>query len=66
MKPSEIREMTLDDLNLKVKELSKELFNIRFQHTSGRLDNPMKISQLRKDMARVKTIIREKENEKRA
>lgn len=66
MKPSEIRELTLDDLQLKIKDLSKELFNIKFQHTAGRLDNPMKIPQLKKDIARMKTIIKEKGLEKRA
>lgn len=66
MKPPEIREMTIEDINLKVQELSKELFNIKFQHVAGRLDNPMKLPQLRKDIARMKTIIREKKSEKRA
>ncbi|MBI3752453.1 MAG: 50S ribosomal protein L29 [Deltaproteobacteria bacterium] len=65
MKPSEIREMTLDDLKLKLKELSKELFNIKFQHATGRLDNPMRIPQIKKNIARVKTIMREKGLEKR-
>lgn len=66
MKPSEIRELTLDDLQLKIKDLSKELFNIKLQHAAGQLDNPMKIPQLKKDIARVKTIIKEKGMEKRA
>lgn len=64
MKPSEIREMTLDDIKLKLKEMSKELFNTRFQHATGRLDNPMRIPQLKKDAARMKTIIKEKAMEK--
>ncbi|MBI5328651.1 MAG: 50S ribosomal protein L29 [Deltaproteobacteria bacterium] len=66
MKAVEIREMILDDIKLKLNEISKELFNIRLQHAAGRLDNPMKISQLKKDMARIKTIIKEKSMEKRA
>ena len=66
MKPSEIRELTLDDLQLKIKGLSKELFNIKLQHAAGRLDNPMMIPQLKKDIARMKTIIKEKGMEKRA
>ncbi len=65
MKPSEIREMTLDDINLKLKDVSKEFFNIRFQHVTGRLDNPMNIPRLKKDIARMKTIIKEKSLEKR-
>lgn len=60
MKASEIREMTLDDIKLKIKDASKELFNIRFQHVTGRLDNPMNIPRLKKDIARMETIIKEK------
>lgn len=66
MKPSEIREMTVDDIKLKLKDISKELFNIKFQHATGRLDNPMRIPLLKKDAARMKTIIKEKVMEKRA
>lgn len=60
MKPSDIREMTLDDINLKLKELSKELFNIKFQHATGRLDDTSKIAGIRKNIARMKTIVKEK------
>ncbi|HAG51472.1 MAG: 50S ribosomal protein L29 [Deltaproteobacteria bacterium GWC2_42_51] len=66
MKPAEIRDMTLDDLKLKIGELSKEFFNIKLQHAMGRLDNPMRIPQIKKDIARINTIMREKELEKRA
>lgn len=66
MKPAEIREMTLDDIKLKLKDTAKELFNVKFQHTTGRLDNPMKMSELKKNIARMKTIIKEKGMNKRA
>lgn len=66
MNPAEIRDMTLDDLKLKIKELSKEFFNIKLQHAMGRLDNPMRVPQIKKDIARINTIMREKELEKRA
>lgn len=66
MKPSEIREMNMDEIKLKIKDVSKELFNIKFKHVTGRLDNPMNIPMLRKDIARMKTIIKEKGLGKRA
>ena len=66
MKPAEIREMTLDDIKFKLKDMAKALFNVRFQHAAGRLDNPMKMPQLKKSIARMKTIIKEKDMEKRA
>jgi len=66
MKPAEIRDMTLDDLKLLYPFLSKEFFNIKLQHAMGRLDNPMRIPQIKKDIARINTIMREKELEKRA
>lgn len=65
MKPSEMREMTLDDIKLKLKDASKELFNMKFQHVTGRLDNPMNIPRLKKDIARMETIIKEKDSGKR-
>ncbi len=60
MKASELREMILDELKSQDRELSKEVFNIRFQRAMGRLENTAKISQLKKDVARVKTLIKEK------
>ena len=48
-------------LNAKLKELKNELFNLRFQHAINQLDNPMRISAVKKDIARVKTVIRENE-----
>ena len=61
MKASEIREMTADELNSKLADLKAELFNLRFQLAISQLDNPMRISAVKKDIARVKTVIRENE-----
>ena len=61
MKASEIREMTADELNSKLADLKAELFNLRFQLAITQLDNPMRISAVKKDIARVKTVIRENE-----
>ena len=61
MKVNDIREMTDVELELKVKDFKEELFNLRFQLATGQLDNPMRISDVRKSIARVKTIIRERE-----
>lgn len=61
MKASEIRELTADELNTKLSDLKAELFNLRFQLAINQLDNPMRISAVKKDIARVKTIIRENE-----
>ena len=62
MKASEIKEMTLAELNNKLVDLRKELFNLRFQHAVNQLDNPMRIKAVKKDIARVKTFIREQES----
>ncbi len=61
MKASEIREMTAEELNSKLADLKAELFNLRFQLAINQLDNPMRISAVKKDIARVKTVIRENE-----
>ncbi len=61
MKASEIRELTADELTSKLKDLKAELFNLRFQLAINQLDNPMRISAVKKDIARVKTVIRENE-----
>ncbi len=61
MKTSELRDMTTQELNDKLAELKSELFNLRFQLATGQLDNPMRIKSVRKDIARVKTIARERE-----
>ncbi len=61
MKASEIRELTAEELNSKLADLKAELFNLRFQLAINQLDNPMRISAVKKDIARVKTVIRENE-----
>ena len=61
MKAKQIHEMTMEELTTKLGELKAELFNLRFQLAINQLDNPMRITEVKKDIARVKTIIREKE-----
>ena len=61
MKAAEIRELSADDLQAKLKEARAELFNLRFQLAINQLDNPMRISAVTKDIARVKTVLRENE-----
>lgn len=61
MKASEIRDMTAQELENKLVDLKKELFALRFQHTVNQLDNPARLKAVKKDIARIKTIIREKE-----
>ena len=61
MKASEVRELTTAELESKLKDLKAELFNLRFQHAINQLENPMRLGAVKKDIARVKTIIREKE-----
>ena len=60
MKVTELRDMTADHLQAKLKELKSELFNLRFQHAINQLDNPHKISDVKKDIARVMTVLQEK------
>ena len=57
----EVRGLSVEDLNKKLNELKKDLFMLRMQHATNQLDNPMQIAAVKKDIARVKTIIREKE-----
>ena len=61
MKTSEIKALSVKELNAKLKELSNELFNLRFSNASRNLANPVSIRNVKKDIARVKTVIREKE-----
>lgn len=56
-----LNDLTLNELNNKLMEHKKELFNLRFQLATGQLDNPLKIQGLKHDIARVKTVIRERE-----
>ena len=61
MKANEIRKMSAAELDAKLVELKKDLFMLRMQHATNQLDNPMQIAAVKKDIARIKTIIREKE-----
>ena len=63
MKANEIRNMSVEELGTKLNELKKDLFMLRMQHATNHLDNPIKISNVRRDIARVKTVIREKQAE---
>lgn len=56
-----MREMTVVELNAELKKQKNELFNLRFQHVTGQLENPIKMRDTKRDIARIKTVIREKE-----
>ena len=62
MKANEIRSLSAEELNAKLLDLKKDLFMLRMQHATNHLDNPVKISAVRRDIARVKTVLREKQN----
>ena len=61
MKAQELRSKSVEELTKKLDELKKDLFMLRMQHATNQLDNPMQIAAVKKDIARIKTIIREKE-----
>ena len=61
MKPAEIRELSMADLNAKLKDARAELFNLRFQMATGQLTNNRRLSAVRKDIARIYTVMRERE-----
>ena len=61
MKAAELRELTADDLRAREKELDDQLFRLRIQKSMGQLEAPAKVATIRRDLARVKTILREKE-----
>lgn len=61
MKVNEIRNLSTAELNEKIVSLREELFNLRFQLATGQLDNPMRIREVRKTIARIKTVQREEE-----
>lgn len=63
MKINDIKYLSVADLNAKLKELNSELFNLRFSHATRSLANPMALHNVKKDIARVKTVLREKELE---
>ena len=66
MRPSEIRRLSDDELEQKASELKDELFNLRFQKATGQLENPLRLREVRRDIARCKTILRERELERAA
>lgn len=61
MKAKELKDKTVNELNQSLVDLKTELFNLRFQLATGELDNPKRISKVKKDIARVKTVLRERE-----
>ncbi len=63
MKISEIRELTTEELTKKIEELKEELFNLRFANATGNLEKPSRVKEIRKTIARIKMVIRERELE---
>ena len=63
MKANEIRNLSVEELDKKLADLKKDLFMLRMQHATNHLDNPIKISSVRRDIARVKTVLRQKQLE---
>ncbi|WP_371376823.1 50S ribosomal protein L29 [Sporomusa aerivorans] len=61
MKANDIRDMSAAELDQKLNKLKEELFNLRFQHATGQLDNPMRIPAVKKTIARIKTVQRQRE-----
>jgi len=64
MKPAEIRELTSDDLRAREKELDDQIFRLRIQKSMGQLEAPAKVVTLRRDLARIKTILRERDTQR--
>ena len=62
MKANEIRNLSVEELDKQLSDLKKDLFMLRMQHATNHLDNPTKISAARRDIARVKTVLHEKQN----
>lgn len=58
MKAGELRDLTAEELLKKKKDLKEEMFNLRFQHSTGQLDNTARLRQVRKDIARIETVLR--------
>jgi large subunit ribosomal protein L29 len=61
VKPSEIRELSVDEIEQRLAETNEELFNLRFQNATGQLENYRRLRHLRRDIARLKTVLREQE-----
>ena len=64
MRAADLRELTTEELAAKLKELHEELFKLNFQHSTNQLDNTGRLNYARKDLARLKTVLREKTGEK--
>lgn len=64
MKPSEIRELSLEEIEQKLDETREALFNLRFQHAVGQLENPARLKQTKRDIARIKTVINDARRKK--
>jgi large subunit ribosomal protein L29 len=62
MKASELRELSLEELWHALADSTQELFNLRFQHATDQLENPMRLQQTKRDIARIKTVLRERKN----
>ncbi|HAJ27511.1 MAG TPA: 50S ribosomal protein L29 [Syntrophus sp. (in: bacteria)] len=63
MKVNELRDLSIDELQQKNQELDEELFRLKIRHTSGQLDSPATLGQTRKSIARIKTVLRQKEGQ---
>jgi large subunit ribosomal protein L29 len=63
MKVNELRDLSIDELRQKNQELDEELFRLKLRHTSGQLDSPSTLGQTRKNIARIKTVLRQKEGQ---
>ena len=63
VKPAELRELEEEELETRIREAKEELFNLRFQHVTGQLDNYARLGQVRRDVARMATLLREREIE---
>ena len=66
MKANKLRELSEDELTVRLKDTRKELFNLRFQHATGQLDNPQKLNATRREIARLLTLQAERERERTA
>jgi large subunit ribosomal protein L29 len=64
MKATDLRDLTLEELRAKMKEVSEELFNLGFSHSSQQLENTARLGEARKDLARIKTVLKEKTGQK--
>ena len=62
MKVAEMRDKSVDELQIREKELSEQLFKLRFQRATGRIENPMKIREVKREIARIKTLLTERTN----